>query len=237
MSSHQIDPRDILTARALRVAIDPAHPEQEILLEAATIIRHGGIVAHPTETFYGLAVNPFSAKAVARLEAAKGRVAPQALILLLAHTGQAGDVARLDGIVGRWYDKLTRAFWPGPLTLVLPLKPRLACPALAGGVTVAVRLSSHPVAWQLARTCGAPITSTSANPTGQPPAAGAAEIDPALAVRLDLILDGGPVPGGRPSTILDLSGSRPAILRDGAVPPEKIAAVLGIRPRTGMVAA
>lgn len=214
-------------------AIDPVHPDPRLLLSAADMIRRGGIVAHPTETFYGLAADPFSREGVARLFEAKGRPADRSLILLVSHADQVFDVAMTPDASRVWLDKLARAFWPGPLTLVLPVRRRLSCPALSGADTVAVRVPSHPVAWQLTRTAGQPITSTSANVTGQPPATTADQLDPALSRHLDLILDGGPTPGGTASTLLDLAGARPRILRAGRIPADAIAAVLGMQPLSG----
>lgn len=214
-------------------AIDPVHPDPRLLLRAADMIRRGGIVAHPTETFYGLATDPFSSEGVARLFEMKGRPQDRSLILLVSHADQVFDLAMVPGASKLWLDKLARAFWPGPLTLVLPVRRRLACPALSGADTVAVRVPSHPVAWQLTRTTGQPITSTSVNLTGQPAATTADQIDPALSRRLDLTLDGGPTPGGTASTLLDLTGARPRILRAGKVAADAIATVIGMQPLPG----
>ena len=222
--------RDQVAARALRVGVDPARPAPGILLDAAHIIRQGGVLAYPTETFYGLAADPESAGAIARLFKLKGRDGMRALILLVARAEQAHDLALISGATLRWFEKLAAAFWPGPLTLVLPARPARHRPALAGGETVAIRMSSHPVALQLTRAVGGPITSTSANPSGGLPATRADGIDPALAAGLDLILDAGPTPGGKASTLLDLSGSRPAILRDGPISQDQIASILLVRP-------
>lgn len=219
------------TARAVTVSIGPGEPDPRILLSAATIIRQGGLVAYPTETVYGLGADPFNAAAIDRLRSAKGRDAESAMILILAQTGEAHDLALLAGPARRWFEALTLSFWPGPLTLVLPARPRLNCPALAGGSTVAVRLSSHPVARQLVRTVGRPITSTSANRSGSPPAVAATDLEEDLAGCLDMILDSGPAPGGPASTILDLSGERPRVLREGALAAELLAGPLGMQPR------
>jgi len=230
-SGDTIDSREILTARAVTIPLDPADPDPRVILSAADIIRHGGVVAHPTETFYGLAADPYSAAAVAMLSAIKGRVSPRALILLVPHTEAVFDLARTPGVVRGWFERLSRAFWPGPLTLVLPARRGLVCAAMAGGDTVAVRVSSHPVAGLLVRTLGAPVTSTSANRSAAPPAATAGAIDASVASRVDLLLDAGPAPGGRASTILDLTRRLPTIVRSGAADPARIAAVLGFRPR------
>ena len=228
--------RDVLTARALRVPLNADHPDPEIVLDAASIIRQGGLVAYPTETFYGLAVDPFNAAAVERLFLVKGRPAGSPLILLVARVGQVFDVAQVPRGARTWFDKLTSVFWPGPLTLVLPARRGLRCPALAGGDTVAVRLSPHATAWRLAQTVGSPITSTSANPAGGAPATRADAIDPQLAARLDLILDAGPTPGGPASTLLDLTGARPVIRREGPIDAARIAAVIPVRPLIAAVA-
>jgi L-threonylcarbamoyladenylate synthase len=232
MSTGPIDPRILLTVKALSVGVDQQNPDPRILLSAATIIRHGGVVAYPTETVYGLAADPFDEDAVMRLQELKQRGSAQPLILLISQAGNAWDVARLSGPARSWYDMLARAFWPGPLTLVLPVKSRLVCPALAGGDTVAVRVSSHPVALRLVQTTGRPITSTSANLWGGDTVTRAEEIDPRLAHHLGLILDAGPTGGGMASTILDLTGQKPALLRRGAITVEQIRDVLGFSPHT-----
>jgi L-threonylcarbamoyladenylate synthase len=217
--------------------VDPARVLPDLLLEAAGIIRHGGAVAYPTETFYGLAVDPFDKKAVERLFALKQRPAGQPLILLLAQTEEAFDLAAPSGAAKSWFLDLARAFWPGPLTLVLPARASLACPALAASAGVAVRISSHPLAQQLARSSGMPITSTSANVSGEAPPASADAIDQRIAAGVDLILDGGPTPGDAASTILDLTGQRPVMTRAGGVTREQISRVLGFTPRVGLAAA
>lgn len=216
---------------ARRVPVDPVHPEFERILEAANIIRHGGVVAYPTETYYGLGADPFNASAIGRLFQLKGRVESKALILLVSHSSQVFDLADVAGVTREWYEKLARVFWPGPLTMVVAARARLNCPALAGGDTLAVRLSSGPVAALLARTFGLPLTSTSANLSGRVPATTPAELDPTLTARLDLVLDAGPTPGGPPSTILDLTRPRPAILRQGVVTADQIASVIALKPR------
>ena len=213
------------------VRVEPARMLPDVLLEAAGIIRHGGAVAYPTETFYGLAVDPFDAKAVGRVFALKQRPAGEPLILLLAQTEEAFDLAAPSGVAKAWFLDLARAFWPGPLTLVLTARGGLVCPAIGASAGVAVRISSHPVAQQLSRTCAMPITSTSANVSGQAPPAAAGAIDARIAAGVDLILDGGPTPGEAASTILDLTGQRPIVTRAGGVTREQIARVLGFAPR------
>lgn len=209
-----------------RVWIDPDHPDQQLLLDAARIIRQGGIVGYPTETFYGLAVDPFNAAAVQILFALKGRASTQALILLVGTTQAVFDLGHVKGAARGWFDALVTAFWPGPLTLVLRARRGLACPALAGHDTVAVRLSSHGVALRLPQALGGPITSTSANFAGEPPPAKAEEIGTPLVDGIDLTLDAGSTAGKAPSTILDLTGARPRLLRAGSLSQAAIEAAL-----------
>ena len=230
-TDEQLDAKTLLTARAVRVSLEPDNPDQRILLSAARIIRQGGVVAYPTETVYGLAVDPFNTEAVDRLQALKGRTTAMPLIMMITQAGNAFDLAQATGITYDWYTRLTRAFWPGPLTIVLPTRPRLTCPALAGGDTVAVRVSSHPVARLLTQTVGRPITSTSANMTGNEPVTTAADLDPSLAARLGLVLDAGSTEGEGVSTIVDLTGPRAVIRREGAIKSERLARVLGFTPR------
>ncbi|HET6372886.1 MAG TPA: L-threonylcarbamoyladenylate synthase [Candidatus Polarisedimenticolia bacterium] len=206
--------------------VDPVHPEPEPLAEATRIIRQGGLVAYPTETFYGLGADPFSRVALERLFAAKGRPADRSVILLVSSIRQVEVVATVPEGARPAYEKLAAAFWPGPLTLVLRACDELAREASAPQPTVAVRVPGHPIALGLAAACG-PITSTSANLTGGAPATRASEIDPVLAGRLDLIVDGGPTRGGAPSTIVDLTGARPTLIRAGSIASAQIGALLG----------
>jgi len=210
--------------------LDAGLPDPRVMLRAADMIRHGGVVAHPTETFYGLAADPFSDRGVDRLRAAKGLEAGRAVLLLLTHRDAVHDLARLEGAARTWFESLARVFWPGPLTLVLPARSGIRCPALGTESGVAVRVSSHPVALQLARTAGGPITSTSANRTGSPPASDAGAIGADLRERIDLVLDGGLCPGGLPSTLLDLTQDRPRLVRIGAIDAAALQTVLGFRP-------
>lgn len=182
--------------------------------EAAEVIRRGGIVAYPTETFYGLGALARDAGAVDRLARAKGRPDGKPLPLLAADRSQVEEVA----VLGEAALRLADAFWPGPLTLVVPARPGLP-DAIAGGTgTVGIRVPGSEVARALARLAGGAIVSTSANRSGEPPPAAPGELDPALAARLDLVLDGGRAPGGLPSTVVAVEGEGVRLVRDGAVP-------------------
>lgn len=224
--------REILTAAAQRVRVDASSPNPDILLSAARIIRQGGIVAYPTETFYGLGADPFSEAAIDRLRRVKNAPAGRPFILIVSRAEKAHDFCDLSGSSRIWFGLLARAFWPGPLTLVLPSsRPGMECPAAGGARSLAVRVSSHPLALQLCRSAGGAITSTSANRAGDTPPRSAEAIDAGLAGQIDLTLDAGASGGDRPSTILDISGPRPGVIRQGVVSVEAIAAALGFTPQ------
>ena len=192
--------------------------------EAAAVLRRGGVIAYPTETFYGLGALASDGAAVARLVRAKGRPDGKPLPLLGADLAQLEAVAEFSPLARR----LAAAFWPGPLTLVLPARPGLH-PAITGGSgTVGVRVTSGVVASALAVAAGGALVSTSANPSGQPPPTTATGLDGALRARLDLVLDGGATPGGRPSTVVAIEEGRLTLLRPGAVAVEAVRAAAGV---------
>ena len=185
-----------------------------VLYEAVDTLRHGGIVAYPTDTFYGLAVIPTDGRGLERLFDAKGREARAAIPLVAASLEQADEfVGELTPLARRLAD----AFWPGPLTLVIAARRGLDPRLLAGGETVAVRVPAHGVAIALAQAAASPITSTSANRSGQPPAQTADEVEASLGETIDLILDGGACAGGAPSTIVEVTGDSPRLVREGAI--------------------
>ncbi|OPX19637.1 MAG: threonylcarbamoyl-AMP synthase [Desulfobacca sp. 4484_104] len=185
------------------------------LEEALTIIRRGGIVACPTETYYGLAVDAFQETALARLLALKGRPVGKPLLVLVADLDMVELVAL---IVPPLAQQLMARFWPGPLTLVLPARPDLPGQLTAGTGTIGVRQSGHPLALSLTAAYGRPLTGTSANRAGQPPVVSAVAVEREMGLELDLIMDSGPCFGGLASTVLDLSQEPPRLIRVGAIP-------------------
>lgn len=195
------------------IRVDPDACTPADLAAACAWIAGGGIVAYPTDTFYGLAVDPASAEAVQALFDAKGREASMAMPLIAASAAQVETIAELDAASRRLAD----AFWPGPLSLVLTARPVIAPAVHAGRGTVAVRVPAHRVAQVLAEGCGRAITATSANRSGQPPVAVAADLDAIARDPRVLVVDGGTTPGGRPSTIVDARGV-PQLVREGAIP-------------------
>lgn len=184
------------------------------VLKAAEWLRRGGVVAFPTDTFYGLAVDPTSPAAVRALFDLKGRDANVAVPLIAASLDQVDAFCGpLTGATGR----LARTFWPGPLSLVWAAPPAVAREVHAGRETVAIRVPAHDLARALAAAFGRPVTATSANPSGAPPARTVAELDAIAHDPRLLILDGGAAPGGAPSTIVDARQDPPALVRAGEI--------------------
>jgi L-threonylcarbamoyladenylate synthase len=206
-----------------RVFVEPAAPQLDALEEAAKWIRNGGLVALPTDTLYGLAADPYRADAVARLFAVKGRSAERGLPLIAADTDQ---VARHIGRFSRSVEQLAYEFWPGPLTLLVAA-PIALVPAVTGGTgRVGVRVPANDVARAICRFAERPVTATSANRSGQPPTAYPDEVERTLGGDVDLLIDAGPTGGGEPSTIVDVAGPEPFLVRAGAIPWERIQAWL-----------
>jgi len=203
----------------VEVRIDAGRLDRALVVEAAAAVRSGGIVAYPTDTLYGLAADPASAAAIAQLYRIKGRPVERAIPLIAAGIDQVEACA--GALTGR-ARALAECFWPGPLTIVIPAWAGLDERVCADGATVAVRVPAHPVARLLAATCGWPITSTSANRSGGQAPMTAAEVRRTLGDELQGIVDGGPCPGGAPSTIVDVTGAGPRLVRPGAVPWERV---------------
>jgi L-threonylcarbamoyladenylate synthase len=200
----------------------PAAPEA--IHEAAAVLRRGGLVAFPTETVYGLGADAQNETALRALFAAKGRPADHPVIL---HLADAALVDPFAAEVPNAARQLAGRFWPGPLTLVLRRSQRVSDLVTGGLGTVGIRVPGHPVALALLHEFGGPIAAPSANRFGRVSCTRAEHVMQELAGYVDLILDGGACPVGVESTIIDLSGSQPAVLRPGAVTSEQIVAVLG----------
>ena len=191
---------------------------------AAELLRAGQLVALPTETVYGLAANAWDPAAVARIYEVKRRPPHNPIIVHVAGLELARDC------VSAWpheADKLAAAFWPGPLTLVLPRSPRIPDIVTAGGPTVGVRWPSHPFIQAVIRACGFPLAAPSANPANQVSPTNAAHVLKAFDGQIPLIVDGGPSQVGLESTVLDLAVSPPRLLRPGMISSESIQAVIG----------
>ena len=185
------------------------------------VLTHGGLVVFPTDTVYGLAAMPFQPQFIERLYVVKGRSSQKAIGILL---GKTADLDLVILTMNPIASRLAHAFWPGPLTLVVPRHPNLPF-VLAPDETIGVRMPDHPVALDLLRQSG-PLAVTSANLSGRENTVTAQEVLNQLRGRIHLILDGGRIPGGVPSTVVDCTGEQPVILRQGPITLDAIQAAL-----------
>ena len=190
---------------------------------AVEILRSGGIVALPTDTVYGIAVSLDTPGGIERLFHVKRRPLDKGIALLLESAAQAATI----GVMGAAATLLAEACWPGGLTLVVPRRTGVALPdVLTGGApTIGLRVADHPAPRALAAAVG-PLPTTSANVSGQAEASDAAGILEQLGDSIDLILDGGPARGGPASTVVDCSGEQPRVVREGAIPTQRIGELL-----------
>jgi L-threonylcarbamoyladenylate synthase len=197
----------------------------ETIAHAARVLTGGGLVAFPTETVYGLGADATNGEAVAAIFAAKGRPRFNPLIVHVADE----DAAHRQAIFDPLADRLSTAFWPGPLTLVLPRRADASVTLLvsAGLDSVALRIPSHPIAAQLLRTANRPIAAPSANVSGRLTATSAAHVAAELRGKVDFILDGGAAPLGLESTVIGFNEGRPVLLRPGAIARAEIEAIVG----------
>jgi L-threonylcarbamoyladenylate synthase len=212
------------------ITVNPMHPRDDRLAAAIEFLLQGGVAAVPTETFYGLAVDSANAEALGKLNQLKRKDPSTPILLLMSERSQVSTVA---GDVPAVFDELAELFWPGPLTLVVPASPSLPSSISGGLGTVAVRVPGLAVPRRLAAALGRPVTGISANLHREPPCRTAAEVAAAFPDGVDLILDGGPTRGGRSSTILDLTGERPCLLREGLLPASSLSAFLPDLVRCG----
>lgn len=206
------------------LAVDPAAPAGAALREAAALLRAGRLVAFPTETVYGLGGNALDPEAVRRIFAAKGRPSFNPLI---AHVPSAEAARELAAVWPEAAERAAAAFWPGPLTLVVPRAPRVPDVVTAGLETVALRVPAHPVARALLEEVQLPLAAPSANRYTRLSPTTAAHVARGLGERVDLILDGGATAVGIESTVVDVSGDAPVLLRPGTLSRGALEEVLG----------
>jgi L-threonylcarbamoyladenylate synthase len=194
--------------------INSQQPEDALIRKAALTLQAGGVVAFPTETFYGLAVDATNGDAIERIFQIKGRAFSSPIALI---AGSKNGISGLVTDIPATAQRLMKVFWPGPLTLLFPASPQISPRLTAGTGKIGIRVSSHPIADSLANGMRGPITATSANWSSAPECLTAAEVLAALGDRIDLIIDGGPAPGGQGSTVLDITVNPPVCLRKGAI--------------------
>jgi L-threonylcarbamoyladenylate synthase len=198
-------------------------PLKRILHKAIEILLSGGIVAYPTETFYALGVKFDMEESLKKLYTIKQRPLEKAMPLIIGHRELLSTIA---SAVNRSAMSIMDRFWPGPLTLIFPALVKLSDYITAGTHTVAVRIPGESFALQLSKTAQFPLTATSANISGRPPARDAETVTKYFNDTIDLIIDGGKTPGGLPSTIVDVTGETVRILREGVIKKENMAAYI-----------
>lgn len=208
---------------AERLTIQLAHPDPSALARAVEVLDAGGIIVYPTETLYGIGADPRSDDALMRLQKAKRRVDPKPILLVAPSLDAA---LPLIAAVTEEAGLLARAFWPGPLTLLFAAGTAASRHLTMGTGRVGVRVPSSDLCLKLASLFGFPITSTSANRTGEPTPADIDGIEAMLAPRVDLYLDGGALPPSRPSTVVDVGVVPPRLVREGAVSLARLRSVI-----------
>ena len=198
---------------------------QRAVVRAAEVLRTGRIAALPSETVYGLAANALSPEAVAEIYRAKGRPSTNPLIVHVATATMARECAAAWPALA---ERLAGRFWPGPLTLVVPKSPKIPELVAAGGSTVGLRWPAHPFFQAVIRECGFPLAAPSANPSDQLSPTTAEHVLAGLGGRIPLIVDAGPCAVGIESTVVDVTGPNPRILRPGVISSEQIAEAAGV---------
>jgi tRNA threonylcarbamoyl adenosine modification protein (Sua5/YciO/YrdC/YwlC family) len=212
-----------LTAETLR--IHPDEPEPELIQQVVRSLNQGHVVALPTDTFYGLAVDPINLRAVDRIYDIKTRARHKPLSLLIAEVAQAYELARE---IDSAFDRLAEKFWPGPLTLIVKAGSRLPLRVTANTGNMALRVPEAAIPRAVVAALGLPITATSANLSGLPECTYANGVREQLGDKIPLIVDGGPTARSTATTIVDLSGGGNSwmIVREGAIPTHEIALTL-----------
>jgi len=206
------------------IKIDPLRPDPALIGAAVKLLKDGGVITYPTETFYGLGADCLHEKAIDRLFDIKGRDYRSPIALI---GGQDKDLELIADNVPEVAKRLIRVFWPGPLTLIFQASLSVPTRLTGGTGKIGIRLSGHAVARALALALDRPITATSANLSGQPECVSADDVCDQIGSRIDLIIDGGRTAGGKGSTMLDLTAAPPAILRHGAIAERRILQILG----------
>jgi L-threonylcarbamoyladenylate synthase len=199
--------------------IDRQRPDESVIAEASSILRLGGVVAYPTETFYGLGADGQNEEAVNKIFLIKGRNFKNPISLII---GDVNDVRGLVEEIPEFALHLMQRFWPGALTIIFKASPDISPLLTAGTGKIGIRLSSHPVATALAKKLGHPVTATSANLSGNHECASADEVIQGIGDQIDAVIDGGRTRGGSGSTIIDVTTDPPVILREGVIPKHKL---------------
>jgi L-threonylcarbamoyladenylate synthase len=201
------------------IEIQPGPVDAEKMGKIADILRKDGVMAYPTDTFYGLGVSAYSETAVRKIYVLKKREQGKPLSVVISGIEMAEKVA---ATLPPAFSDLSRKFWPGPLTLVIKAKPLFPPQMLGSGGSLALRLPDVPWLLELVREMDVPVTATSANISGEKEIDSREEVIEIFSGKVDLIVDGGKTPGGLASTIVDLTSAKPRVLREGAVPSDRL---------------
>jgi L-threonylcarbamoyladenylate synthase len=193
---------------------DTDNYEEKILTRAVKILADGGIIAYPTETFYGLGADATNEKAIQKIFSVKGRAFKNPISLII---GKSDDIYPLVKDIPESARKLMAAFWPGALTIVFSASDKVSPMLTAGSGKIGLRISSHPIAHAIVQKLKKPLTATSANLSGTPECAHASEVAEQIGDKIDAIVDWGETQGGKASTIIDVACAPPVILREGAI--------------------
>ena len=199
--------------------INPRDPEPSVTAKAISFLKEGKVIAYPTETFYGLGVDVTNEKAIKKLYELKRRDYSLPIAILVA------DKPMLEEYVDKMSDSvlpLIKSFWPGPLTILFPAGRKISKTLTTNTGKIGIRISSHPVATAIVREFGRPITTTSANLSGYPPSLNTTHVKKYFKDKIDCIIDGGECEPSRGSTVIDIADDTMAIIRDGAIPADKI---------------
>jgi L-threonylcarbamoyladenylate synthase len=199
--------------------VNPTAPEDRVLVLAAEVLQAGGIVVYPTETLYGIGANAWNPEAIAKIHRLKRRRENKPILVLVA-TEEAIRGLVVD--ISPSARTLMKEYWPGPLTIVFAAAPDVPAGLTQGTGTIGIRIPSSGLCRSLVQLCGCPVTSTSANVSGGNSPQSVAGIETALGAGVDLYLDGGMLPPSLPSTVVDVSGSRPRLIRAGAIAAERL---------------
>jgi L-threonylcarbamoyladenylate synthase len=208
----------------LTLKIDPENPDGRAMAEAIGILKSGGVIAFPTETFYGIGADAGNEKAVERIFLIKGRDFKNPIPVII---GNMTDIEKLVSTMPETGRRLMEKYWPGPLTLVFRASAEVSLKITAGTGKIGIRLSSNILATEFARGLSGALTATSANLSGQRESSSAHEVVENLGESVDAVVDGGRTPGGQGSTIVDVTVDPAVVLREGVIPSGKIFGSLG----------
>jgi L-threonylcarbamoyladenylate synthase len=203
---------------------DKNNSEEKIITRAVEILAGGGVIAYPTETFYGLGADATNPKAIEKIFIVKGRTFKNPISLII---GQPDDIFPLVKDIPESAKKLMATFWPGALTIIFSASDKVSPLLTAGTGKIGLRVSSHPLALKIVRKLNKPITATSANKSGAPECSLASDVADQIGDKIDAIVDGGQTPGDKASTLIDFTCDPPVILREGAVSRKAIGKNIG----------